>query len=215
VSGLAERRVQYESAGLDVADVAADPIEQWWRWYHEAESAGCVEPNAMVVATVDRQDVPDARNVLVRGVDERGFGFYTNYESPKSLEILGNPNAAGVFSWLQLHRQVKVRGSVERVTAAESDEYFASRPRPSQIGAWASPQSRVLRDRDELEARVAAVEARFAGGAVPRPPHWGGWRIVPFTVEFWQGRPNRLHDRVRYRRGASGAPAWVAERLSP
>lgn len=210
---LAARRIQYETAGLDVADVADDPVTQWRRWYDEAAAAGVAEPNAMVLATVDADGRPDARFVLARGLDERGFIFHTNYESVKSRQLERQPHAAAVFAWLDLHRQVRVRGPVERATAEESDEYFASRPRDSQIGAWASPQSEVLADRAELERRIAEVEARFAGAPVPRPEFWGGWRLGLAEVEFWQGRPSRLHDRIRYRPNPDGT--WTRERLAP
>jgi pyridoxamine 5'-phosphate oxidase len=211
-SELWARRVQYETIGFDVADVAADPFEQWQRWYTDASTAGVREPNAMVLATVTPDGQPDARFVLVRDVDERGFVFHTNYASPKSLQLDANARAAGVFTWLDLHRQVRVRGPMSKVSAAESDAYFDSRPRDSQIGAWASPQSDVLADRADLDRRIAAVEADFAGRDVTRPDFWGGWRLGVEEIEFWQGRANRLHDRVRYRR-ADGA--WVAERLAP
>jgi pyridoxamine 5'-phosphate oxidase len=206
------RRVQYETAGLDVADVAAEPLAQWERWYADASSAGVAEPNAMVVATAATDGRPDARFVLVRGVDDRGLVFHTNYESVKSRQLVANPFAAGVFAWLDLHRQVRVRGPVERLGDVESDAYFASRPRDSQVGAWASPQSEVIADRAELDRLVAEVEARFVGGDVPRPPFWGGWRLVVEGAEFWQGRRNRLHDRIRYRRADGG---WAIERLAP
>lgn len=209
---LADRRMDYETAGLDVADVLPDPIAQWWQWYDQAEAAGATEPNAMVVATVDDHGVPDARVVLVKGVDERGFCFYTNYESDKSRQLDAHPVGSIVFAWLQLHRQVRIRGAMERVSATESDDYYASRPRGSQIGAWASPQSSVLTGRDELERRAADVEERYHDRPIPRPPHWGGWRLRPDTIEFWQGRPSRLHDRIRYRLVAGN---WVIERLAP
>ena len=155
---------------------------------------------------------PDARVVLVRGVDQRGLTFFTNYESSKGLQLTDDGVAAATFAWLDLHRQVRVRGTVSRVSAAESDDYFASRPRDSQIGAWASPQSRAIADRDELLARVAEFTERFTGREVPRPEHWGGFRLVPASFEFWQGRPNRLHDRFRYSRSGD---LWTIERLAP
>ncbi|MEO5900547.1 MAG: pyridoxamine 5'-phosphate oxidase [Ilumatobacteraceae bacterium] len=212
---LARRRADYESVGLDVADVVADPIEQWQRWYGQAAEAGCVEPNAFVLGTVDADGYPQTRYLLARGADERGFVFFTNYESAKGTQLAEHPRASMLFTWLQLHRQLRITGSVERASVEESDAYFASRPRASQIGAWASPQSQRLTDRSELEARVAGFEATFAGvDEVPRPVFWGGWRLVPVMIELWQGRPSRLHDRVRYTR-TTPADAWEINRLAP
>lgn len=211
---LRNRRVQYEASGLDIADVDADPVVQWGRWHQDAYAGGVVEPNAMTVSTIGVDSAPDSRIVLVREADRRGIVFYTNYESAKSQQLTAAPVAAAVFSWLDLHRQVRLRANVERVAAEESDAYFASRPRGSQLGAWASPQSDVIADRGELEERAKAFDEQFANGPVPRPPHWGGWRLVPYEWEFWQGRPNRLHDRIRYQR-TTAAGEWQIERLAP
>ena len=209
---LRDRRVQYETAGLDLADLAATPSQQWHRWYDDAVEAGVAEPNAMTVSSNDAEGQPDARVVLAREVNDEGIVFYTNYESAKGIQLAGAPFASAVFAWLDLHRQVRVRGEIEVVSSEESDAYFASRPRESQIGAWASAQSQVITGREELEAAVVEMTQRFMGGDVPRPPHWGGLRIVPSTMEFWQGRPSRLHDRFRY---AWAGTQWSISRLAP
>lgn len=208
------RREEYETEGIDVDDLDPDPIAQWWVWYRQAVDAGCVEPNAMVLATVDADGFPQARYLLARGVDAQGITFFTNYQSDKSRQLDASDKAALLFTWLQLHRQVRLTGIVERLDAAASDEYFASRPRESRIGAWASPQSEVLADRAALDERVAAFEATFAGvEEVPRPAYWGGWLFRPLVVEFWQGRRSRLHDRLRYTRSDAGV--WTVDRLAP
>ena len=189
-----------------------DPIALWHAWHHDAVVAQIEEPTAAVVATVDASGHPDARFVLVRGVDDSGFTFYTNFESVKSRQLRAVPYASLVFGWLELHRSVRVRGKVVRVADEMADAYFAGRPRGAQVSAWASAQSRVIADRAVLEAAVADVEERFAGSAVPRPPFWGGWRVVPDTMEFWLGRPDRLHDRTLWTRDGKG---WSQARLSP
>lgn len=209
---LRDRRVQYEGGELRRIDLAADPVVQWHRWYDDSVSAGVAEPNAFTLATVDAEHGTDARVVLARSVDVRGIALYTNFESAKGRQLALHPVASAVFAWLDLHRQVRVRGRCEQMSHEESDAYFASRPRDSQLGAWASPQSRPLADRAELDELFARVSRRFDGVDVPRPPMWGGWRIVADEWEFWQGRPNRLHDRFRYVRSDNG---WEIGRLAP
>jgi pyridoxamine 5'-phosphate oxidase len=194
-------------------EVAANPLEQFARWYDEAIAAGVELPEAMMLATAAPDGAPSARMVLLKGVEERGFVFYTNYESRKGRELAANPRAALVFHWPQTpRRQVSVGGSVERLSARESDEYFRTRPFGSRIGAWASRQSEVIAGREGLERSFAELEAEHADGEVPRPPWWGGYVLRPDIVEFWQNHPNRLHDRLRYRRSDG---EWVLERLSP
>ena len=207
----AQLRVDYRRAALDEQGVDPDPFRQFARWFDEAVAAAVPEPNAMTVASADATGRPAARILLLKGVDERGFVFYTNYGSRKGRELAPGGYAALLFFWVELERQVRVEGVVEHVSAEESDAYFAMRPRASQLGAWASPQSTAIADRAWLEAQYAACEARY-GSVVPRPAHWGGMRVIPDRFEFWQGRPSRLHDRLEWLRAAGG---WTIRRLAP
>jgi pyridoxamine 5'-phosphate oxidase len=206
-------RQAYVDGTLDESDLAADPFTQFGAWFADVIAAGLPEPNAMVLATASAAAVPSARTVLLKGYDERGFVFFTNYTSRKGREIAENPYASLIFPWFPMQRQVIVCGAVEKVDRAETEAYFATRPRGSRLGAWASPQSQVVPDREAVDAGLAAAVERFGEeGDVPAPPHWGGLRVVPETVEFWQGRSNRLHDRLRWRSADGG---WVVERLAP
>lgn len=209
---IADLRREYSLHTLDARDVAADPVVQFQAWFADAERAQLPEPNAMTLATSTADGAPAARIVLLKGVDLRGFTFFTDYRSRKGVELDANPVAALVFLWKELERQVRIVGTASRVARDESEAYFRARPLGSRLGAWTSEQSAVLPDRATLEASYANVEQRFAGAEPPLPPHWGGYRIAPDEMEFWQGRPSRLHDRIRYRR-VDGA--WLIERLAP
>jgi pyridoxamine 5'-phosphate oxidase len=209
---LAALRRDYARSVLREADAHHDPIRQFESWFADAIAAQVLEPNAMTLATATRDGVPSARIVLLKGVDAQGFVFFTDYRSRKGAELAENPLAALVFLWKEIERQVRISGAVARVTLAESEAYYRSRPVGSRLGAWASHQSAVIASREELEARLRDVRARFVDGDVPLPPHWGGYRVVPDEVEFWQGRPDRLHDRLRYERSDAG---WIVNRLSP
>lgn len=196
-------------------EAAVDPIAQFAAWLAEAETSEPNDPTAMTLATADATGAPTARMVLLKGVDERGFVFYTNSESRKGMALNANPRAALVFHWKSLRRSVRVEGAVERVSEQEADAYFRSRPRDSRIGAWASDQSRPMHGRFDLEKRVAAYAARYAIGEIPRPPHWTGFRVIPARIEFWRERPFRLHERIVHHRHADGKPGWWTERLFP
>jgi pyridoxamine 5'-phosphate oxidase len=206
-------RKEYTRSGLKESYVASDPIEQFRSWFDEVLAADLHEPNAMTLATATPEGRPSARVVLLKGFDERGFVFYTSYVGRKSEELETNPNCALVFYWGELERQVRVEGRASRVSEEESDEYFGSRPWGSQLGAWASEQSRPVEGRGALEERLRGLEAEYEGREVPRPPFWGGYQVEPEVIEFWQGRENRLHDRLVYRRSDNGE--WGRERLQP
>ena len=210
---ISDMRKEYIWGGLSEAEVDADPVRQFEAWFRQALAANLPEPNAMTLATATPDGLPTARVVLLKAFDANGFTFFTNYEGRKGRELAANPRAALLFFWPQLQRQVRIEGSVERVSEAESDEYFRGRPLGSRLGAWASRQSEVIPGREVLEDRVREVALRHPDGEVPRPPFWGGFRVRPVEIEFWQGRPDRLHDRLRYRRDESGT--WRLERLSP
>ncbi len=208
---LADLRAEYELGGLDEADLTPDPLTLFGHWFAAARHAGLTEPNAMVLGT-SIGDVPSSRTVLLKGVDPGGFVFFTNYDSRKGRELEANPVCSLLFGWYGLQRQVRVEGTASRTSREETESYFAGRPRDSQIGAWASAQSTEVGSRADLDARYAATEERFADQEVPPPPHWGGYRVDPVSIEFWQGRRGRMHDRIVYRR--EGA-AWTTHRLAP
>jgi pyridoxamine 5'-phosphate oxidase len=210
---LSDLRREYTLAGLKESDLDPNPLKQFDKWFQQALAAGLPEPNAMTLATATLGGKPSARIVLLKGSDERGFVFFTNYESQKGRELSANPQAALVCYWIELERQVRINGQVSCVSAEESEEYFRSRPLGSQLGAWASRQSEVVGGRKILEDRLAALTHEYQSKPIPLPPYWGGYRVAPETIEFWQGRPNRLHDRLRYTLQSNGQ--WLIERLSP
>jgi len=209
---LADLRKEYDRAGLSEADAGEDPFALFHRWFADAAATDMSDPNAFILATSTPDGVPSARAVLLKALDDRGFTFFTNYDSRKGHEIAANPRAAMVFLWHPLERQIRIEGTVEVVATAESDEYYAKRPLGSRLGAWASPQSAVIPDRAFLEKAHAELTAKHIDGDPPRPPNWGGYRVLPLVIEFWQGRRSRLHDRVRFTRTASG---WARDRLAP
>ena len=211
-SKIADLRREYTLETLSRSSVDPDPIVQFKKWFDEALSAEVMEPNAMTLATVNAQNQPSARIVLLKGFDQAGLVFFTNYRSAKGEQLAHNPRAALVFFWKELERQVRIEGQVSQVSRDESEAYFQTRPRGSQIGALASNQSRVVASRNELEKRFKEIEHRFAEQTIPTPPHWGGYRLAPHSFEFWQGRQSRLHDRIRYRLDNNG---WRIERLEP
>jgi pyridoxamine 5'-phosphate oxidase len=209
---LASLRAEYQLAGLAESDLAPDPFAMFSRWFDAARSARVLEPNAMVLSTVSSDGIPSARTVLLKGLTAEGFVFFSNYDSRKGAELAANPHCSLLFGWYDLQRQVRIEGAASRIPRAETEAYFATRPRDSQLGAWASAQSSVVGSRADLEASYDEVDARFAGSEVPAPPDWGGYLVTPDAVEFWQGRRSRMHDRLRYRRDGR---AWLTERLAP
>jgi pyridoxamine 5'-phosphate oxidase len=213
-SSIADLRQNYTLAGLSETDIEPNPIEQFNTWFQQALDADLIEPNAMTLATATSDGKPTARIVLLKGVSDRGFVFYTNYESQKGQQLIANPYAALVFLWDKLERQVRIEGKVEQLQSEESAKYFHSRPKASQLGAWASDQSRVIPNREVLEQKLADLQKKYSGDAtVPLPQHWGGFRVIPNHIEFWQGRSSRLHDRLVYDLQADGS--WSIKRLSP
>ncbi|HUC81583.1 MAG TPA: pyridoxamine 5'-phosphate oxidase [Flavisolibacter sp.] len=210
---IADLRKEYSSETLLEKDVATSPIQQFQKWWEQALASDILEPNAMTLATASADGLPSARIVLLKGFDEKGFVFYTNYESFKASQLGENPKASLVFHWKELERQVRIMGVVEKVSAGESNEYFQSRPIGSRIGAWTSPQSKVIPNREWIEQEFEKRTKEFSNGEVPLPPHWGGYVVKPVMVEFWQGRFSRLHDRLQYTLEASGS--WKVERLAP
>lgn len=209
---LADLRTEYSRFGLSEEDAGTDPFALFHRWFFEAAATDMSDPNAFILATCTPDGVPSARAVLLKALDARGFTFFTNYDSRKGHEIAANPRVAMVFLWHPVERQIRIEGTVEVVTAAESDEYYAKRPLGSRLGAWASPQSAVIPDRAFLEQAHAELTEKHPDGEPPRPPNWGGYRVLPEAIEFWQGRKSRLHDRIRFRRTPDG---WVRDRLAP
>ncbi|MGO2135583.1 pyridoxamine 5'-phosphate oxidase [Marinobacter sp.] len=209
---IGDMRRDFESEGLDREALSGDPVEQFETWFGDAREAGILEPNAMSLATAGVDSMPDLRTVLLKYFDERGFVFYTNYESRKAQELRENPKAALLFPWIGLNRQVRIQGKVEKVSKTESLRYFSSRPRGSQIGAWVSEQSKAITSRGLLEQKVAEMKRKFSEGEVPLPGFWGGYRVVPERIEFWQGRPSRLHDRFEY---VKEGDDWLIQRLQP